>query len=64
MLIYTIKLDYKMLKCYNDEDGDVDTKPALDLPELTTKLTSSFLSIKPENHNCKGMSLLNKQLLK
>ena len=42
-------------------DGDVDTKPAFDPPEYMTKITSSFLSIKPENHNCKGMSLrLNK----
>ena len=46
-----------MLECYDDdayEDGDIDTKPALFNPsKLTTKLTSSFLSIKPENYNFK-----------
>ena len=57
-----------MLECYDDdahEDRDVDTKPTLfDPSELTTKLTSRFLSIKHENYNCKGMSLrLNKYLL-
>ena len=35
-----------MFEFYDDdahEDGDVDTKPAFDLPELAKKYTSSFL---------------------
>ena len=39
----------QMPKCLCDHvDRDVDTKPDIDPSELTTKLTSSFLSIKPE----------------
>ena len=50
---------------YDDDDGDVNTKPALDPPELirnTNKLQARLINLK--NHNCKGMSSqLNKQLL-
>ena len=68
-----VKLDYKMSKCYDDEDGDVDTKPTFwptwAPKETLSKLLSTSLKLgylsKPENYNCKGMSLqLNKQLLR
>ena len=31
-----------MPKCYDDEDGDVDTKPAFDPTELTTIPLQAF----------------------
>ena len=43
MLIYTIKLDYRMPKCYDGEDGNVDTKPAFDPSELTTNSLQVFI---------------------
>ena len=44
------------------EDGNVNTKSALDSPELIrNSLQARLTNLK--NHNCKGMSLrLNKQL--
>ena len=63
-----------MLECDNDddqEDGEIDTKLALDPPELTQNSLQAYYQATLQarltnlkNHNCKGMSLrLNKQLI-
>ena len=38
------------------EDGDIDTKPTLNLPELTRNILQARL-INMKNYNYKGMSL-------
>ena len=42
MLKYTHRLSYKMVKCYDDDDGNSCTKLASDPPELTTRHTSTL----------------------